>query len=146
MWRGELHASSAMIGLLETKEGRCLVHPHSKLHQQRRRSLQAFWKLFYPQMLRASLAALRPASASVCLSAGCRLAFRHDTDDFCRVHAPSLPDPARPANPESRSLILGCRTAEGFETQPQGWSSSERAYLDDYIHSDEHAIRSPAVR
>jgi hypothetical protein len=80
-----------MIGLLETKEGRRLAYPHSKLTSSAVEASKPSGSFSIRKCSAASLAALRPASASVCLSAGYRLAFRHDTHDVCSQNSRALP-------------------------------------------------------
>jgi hypothetical protein len=106
---GELHTFGAMIGLLETEEGRRTCDPHSKLQpaapSKPPNLLEAFLSANAPQ--RHWRSCEQPAHPS-CLSACGRLAFQHDTNDVC-----SHSSRARPSCPG--------QACEPREPLPHSW-------------------------
>ena len=111
--------------------------PHSKPKQQRRRSTQAFWKLFVPRNAPPphSQPCHRPLVPAVSARARAAAAVWH-CNTPCQVPARRLhgesrsrPVPSAPAEPglcEPREPLAQAWLQDGFgpETHPQGWSST----------------------
>lgn len=113
-----------VIGLLETKRGRRIggQSPLMSKLTSSRRSLQAFWKLFYPS--NAPPRHRQPCDCRClryCLAARCRLALQHDarnagSQTFTRP--PSLL-PRQGCEPKRAAWgKLGCRTASVLKRIP----------------------------
>jgi hypothetical protein len=119
-------AFGAMIGLLETEEGRRICIPTRNFTSSARRSLQAFSRSFgvrkyAPQ--RHWQPCDRPAHPS-CLSARCRLAFQHDAHNACSKSSRALPSWTQRA---ARLLLA----LDGLGLKPP----RAGPYAEQYLHS-----------